>query len=407
MKEYPMTTTRTLVMWQSLLVTAALASCGPMPGEEEGDDLETSVGEITSGGVYILKNVNSGKCVDVSGASTTAGANIQQWDCNSHTNQQFKFTDMGGGVFKVQPMNSAGAQCMDVFQASLVNGGNIDQWSCNGHTSQQFKLAQPSSGKFTITAVNSGKCLDVAGASLLRGANIQQWGCNGHNNQLFTFTQVSSGGGGSGGTGGSSGGTGGSTGTPTAAQLLAKTTSCTQASVGKYATDEGASSTVPICRLNGAFFWKSDMDIDCDGKITSTCNINTDPDFQSQTSAETSTGTPMDASLTPFFVIPLPSSRFDYTKNNIVLGQVGAVIFNGKVVYGVFADEGPNSIIGEASNAMAKALGIPADPSSGGVDSGVTFMVFTGSAGVVSPIEDHNKATSVGVARANAMLNSN
>jgi len=404
-----MATNRTLAFWQSLLWGAALVGCGPLPDGDEGEDLGTTTSEITSGGVYVLKNVNSGKCVDVTGASTTSGANIEQWDCNGHANQQFKVTDIGGGVFKLQPMNSGGAQCMDIFQSSLANGGNVDQWSCNGHTSQQFKLAQPSSGQFTITAVNSGKCLDVAGSSLLRCANIQQWTCSGNANQRFTFSLVSSGGGGTGGSSGGSGGTGGSGGStaPTAAQLLAKTTTCNQASVGKYATDEGASSTVPICRLNGAFFWKADMDIDCDGKITSTCNINTDPDFQNQTSAETSTGTPMDAALTPYFVIPLPSSRFDYTKNNIVLGQVDAVIFNGKVVYGVFADEGPNNIIGEASNAMAKALGIPADPSNGGVDSGVTYMVFTGSAGVVSPIEDHTKATSVGIARANAMLNSN
>jgi len=149
------------------------------------------------------------------------------------------------------------------------------------------------------------------------------------------------------------------------------------------------------------------MDVDCDGVRTSKCNENTDDAYQNQTSFETSKGKPFQSDSTHYYVIPLPSSRFSYKSAGIKPGSVAAIIYKSKVVYAVFADEGPNNIIGEASNAMAKALGIPASPSSGGVDSGVTYMVFTGSAGVVSPIEDHTKATSVGIARANAMLSSN
>src|SRR4051794_31980454 len=71
----------------------------------------------------------------------------------------------------------------------------------------------------------------------------------------------------------------------TAADLLALTNSCVQASNGKYATDSGGAATVPICKLNNAYFWKADLDVDCDGLQTTTCNKQTDPDFQNQTSA--------------------------------------------------------------------------------------------------------------------------
>ncbi len=39
-------------------------------------------------------------------------------------------------------------------------------------------------------------------------------------------------------------------------------------------------------------------------------------------------------------------------------------------------DTGPDEIIGEASYATAKALGIDPDPETGGTDSGVTYIVF-------------------------------
>src|SRR5437764_1231126 len=61
-----------------------------------------------------------------------------------------------------------------------------------------------------------------------------------------------------------------------AARLLALTAACTPASTGRYATDDGLAPTIDICRLSGAFFWHSDMDVDCDGQTTPECNLGTD-----------------------------------------------------------------------------------------------------------------------------------
>jgi len=83
---------------------------------------------------------------------------------------------------------------------------------------------------------------------------------------------------------------------------------------------------------------------------------------------------------------------------------VAAIIFGGKMVYAVFADEGPKTIIGEASFATAKALGINPDPSNGGTDSGVTYIVFPGK--VPSPVENNTAITNTGVAAATAFVNS-
>jgi archaellum component FlaF (FlaF/FlaG flagellin family) len=192
---------------------------------------------------------------------------------------------------------------------------------------------------------------------------------------------------------------------PTAAQLLAKTSSCSVASKGKYKTDSDVSTaTINICKSGSAFFWKADMDIDCDGVATSVCNKSKDPWYQGQTSFTTSKGKSFTASVTHYYVIPLPSSRFNYQSAGIKPGTVAAVVYNNKVVYAVFADEGPNNIIGEASYATAKALGINPDPKNGGTDSGVTYIVLKGN--VPSPVEDNNAITAKGEAAAAAWLNS-
>ncbi len=193
------------------------------------------------------------------------------------------------------------------------------------------------------------------------------------------------------------------------ARVLALTANCANRLGGDYKAKIEASwpANIPICGLKGAVFWNADMDIDCDGLETKTCNLVTDPAFQSQTSATDSMGKFLDASIVPYVVIPLPSTRWDSNKAGIELGQVVLVIYQGKMAFGVFADEGPPSIIGEASVAMAKLLGVDPDPKTGGVDKGVTYVVFTGASGVVTKNEDHAEANKIGAARVAELLKNN
>lgn len=139
--------------------------------------------------------------------------------------------------------------------------------------------------------------------------------------------------------------------------------------------------------------------IDCDGQKTTLCNINTDPWYQSETSFTQSDGKYLNAATLPWYVLPAAgSSYFDYTKNNIGGGQLGLVMYDNNMNYGVFGDEnGDRQSIGEISYAMASSLGINPDPHYGGVSCcGVTFIVFTGSGNIVSPIESHDQAVTIG-----------
>lgn len=194
-------------------------------------------------------------------------------------------------------------------------------------------------------------------------------------------------------------------------QLRERLANCTkQASKGLYKTDDEASAPaeIPICDFGEAYFWKADMDIDCDGKITPTCNEDTDDAFQPDTSLHTAAGAPLDASTLPYVVIPSVSSRFNHNTAGIPLGTVVMVVYGDKVEFGVFADTGPSNIIGEASYAMASRLGINPDPQTGGTTpqgaKDVLYVAFKGPGAVVTTPEDHNEAVTVGEARMNAVF---
>jgi hypothetical protein len=188
----------------------------------------------------------------------------------------------------------------------------------------------------------------------------------------------------------------------TASQILAKLGTCHKVSSGKYAKDSGGSATIDICDLPNAVWFNADMDIDCDGKKTAQCNKSADPSWQSSTAAEDSNGNPLDAAALPYVVVPGISSRWSYKSSNIGMGSVVAVIYNGKVSYGIVGDIGPTSIIGEASYAMAKSLGVDPDPATGGVDSGVTYVIFKGKGPTKN--EDHDSAVSIGESRAQTLV---
>ncbi|MFJ8632041.1 glycoside hydrolase family 75 protein [Streptomyces sp. NPDC093568] len=179
-----------------------------------------------------------------------------------------------------------------------------------------------------------------------------------------------------------------------AADLLSKVSGCDAVSQGRYRSDSGTPATIPVCGAQDVVFWKADMDIDCDGQATDHCNSRTDPHFSDATAFQQSDGRQLSAERLPYIVVPTPSAIWDYRAHGVRGGSVAAVVYGDQVRYAVVGDVGPRDIIGEASYAAAKALGIPPDPRTGGTASGVTYIVFKNSR--VTPIEDPAAAVAAG-----------
>ncbi|UUN25055.1 glycoside hydrolase family 75 protein [Streptomyces sp. FIT100] len=185
-----------------------------------------------------------------------------------------------------------------------------------------------------------------------------------------------------------------SEGSVSARALLDALGSCDRISDGRYRIDEDEDEDVPVCGMRDVVYWKADMDIDCDGWPTDECNSDTDPYFQDETAYVDADGDPLSSEYVPFIVVPGAGGRWDYNDSGIRGGSVAAVVYGDRVVYAVVGDVGPSNIIGEASWATADALGIDPDPQIGGVNSGVTYIVFRDSQ--VSPIHSHRAAVTLG-----------
>ena len=188
---------------------------------------------ITRGkdGLYTIKQLASGRVLDVAAAGTANGSAIQLYDSNntcaqkwvaeksgsgyrflsacsakaidvpganvSSINQQLQIYTANGTnaqVWKLETINpladgeytiksAVGANMvMDISGGAPTsrNGTNIQNWSSNGTTAQKFKVAYNTSKKAysIINPYASDKVLDVSGASTANGANVQVWASN-------------------------------------------------------------------------------------------------------------------------------------------------------------------------------------------------------------------------------------
>lgn len=160
---------------------------------------------------------------------------------------------------------------------------------------------------------------------------------------------------------------------------------------------QGNTTPVTVFRKNKALYWTSGMSIDCDGQPGSACNLSTDPYFQPNTAWNQSDGKPLKAEVLPYVVIPLASELWNYANSGVRGGDLCVMAYRDKYVFGVVGDLGPKQRIGEASYAAAQAVGVNPNPRTGGVGSGVTYVVFPGVR--VSPIESKAKAVELGAVK--------
>lgn len=137
--------------------------------------------ELTlAAGTFVLKNVASGKVLDVASAKTANGTNVQTYVANGTGAQKFVFKSVvpvADGTYAVHFASSPG-YVLDVKSASSSNGANIQLYSSNGTGAQKWKVGRNADGTYTFRNAANGKALDVKSASAVAGANVQQYTSN-------------------------------------------------------------------------------------------------------------------------------------------------------------------------------------------------------------------------------------
>jgi len=147
---------------------------------------------------------------------------------------------------------------------------------------------------------------------------------------------------------------------------------------------------------SGVYAYTSSMAIDDDGS-----DPNPDPDHQNQTTFKDSNGKYLGASHVPYYVLgddcwdrKSPCPHFFYKEHNIKGRQFALMFYKSKCIGAIFGDtqtgnnqttsENDSRELGEASVKSAQLLGIPSSGTTGGVDNGVTVVIFSGSSWVVN-----------------------
>ncbi|WP_432132471.1 ThuA domain-containing protein [Streptomyces tendae] len=123
-----------------------------------------------------VRGVN-GKCLDVDGAQTADGTQIQLWTCNRTDAQTWTIAD--------DDTVKALGKCLDVSGGGTADGTKIQLWTCNGSGAQTWTPQTDG----TVRNPQSGKCLDASGGTWNDGTPVHLWTCHTGPNQKWILPQ--------------------------------------------------------------------------------------------------------------------------------------------------------------------------------------------------------------------------
>ncbi|WP_308368101.1 MULTISPECIES: RICIN domain-containing protein [unclassified Microbulbifer] len=139
------------------------------------------------GGTYRFIVSHSGKAMNADG--TSDGASITQWSYDGGANQQWILTHLDGGQYSVKNVKSGRA--LDVAKMSKDHGAKFQLWGYHGGDNQKFAFIPVGDGYHRITPVHSNKPADVEAISAADGALIHQWGYLLGGNQKWRLEPIS------------------------------------------------------------------------------------------------------------------------------------------------------------------------------------------------------------------------
>lgn len=153
---------------------------------------------FTDGTKEIRTQTTTGKCMDVTNGSTADGAIIQQWGCNATNAQFFIYEKKGTTLVNNQLLslyeirNLASGKCLEVQGGSTSNGALLQQATCNNANRQRFGITIDfATGILRMhpqTVSGLSLCVDVVAGSTANGAQFQQFSCNSNVQQTFSYS---------------------------------------------------------------------------------------------------------------------------------------------------------------------------------------------------------------------------
>lgn len=148
-------------------------------------------GDLADGTYRLSSSAKGSMVMDVSGASSNDGANVQLYSWNNTDAQKWRVSHDAKGY--VTLTNTGSGKVLDIAGGSSANGANVQQYASNGTWAQKWIAVKNSDGSFTFrSAVTGQRVIDVEDGSTANGANIQIFASNGTNAQKWVLSKTKS-----------------------------------------------------------------------------------------------------------------------------------------------------------------------------------------------------------------------
>ena len=148
---------------------------------------------LSAGSLYVPEGnyqllTTSGKALDIAGAETGNGANVQIWTKNSTVAQVFHIARRSDGYYRITNPNSG--KSLDIAGGSIKSGANIQLWENNDTCAQKWAIFMKDE-YFVFRSACSGNALDITGGhTATEGNNIQSWQYNGTKSQVWRLVAL-------------------------------------------------------------------------------------------------------------------------------------------------------------------------------------------------------------------------
>lgn len=144
---------------------------------------------IASGLYSLYSKVGNNFVLDISGAGTADGTNIQIYQGNDSIAQKFKIQVTPDGWFII--LNPLSGKCLDVLGGIAKSGVNVQLHTYNGTDAQKWRFYTAGDGDYFYIKNKLGFYLDVDGAKAKNGTNVLVYAKNGSNAQKWRLRETS------------------------------------------------------------------------------------------------------------------------------------------------------------------------------------------------------------------------
>lgn len=161
--------------------------------EVSGTQVSLQDGAKIKEGKYRIKNMATGRYLDVKDGTASNGTNVQQWSSNSPAPYNtWTLKSAGDNYYKIYSAVGNGSYLLDLDYGKTDDGTNIQIYQDTSSDAQSFKFVKADNNSYVIytKASSDTSCLDLYNNNSQNGANVCQWKYNNSKSQMWLLEEV-------------------------------------------------------------------------------------------------------------------------------------------------------------------------------------------------------------------------